>query len=99
MDTKLDALESLLVELFELGAAVEEKGVTSRLSLGPLVEKAEYLGLPVTSSTSLDDLCSAVENACAHARATYGQPDGGDHHPLTAKDILGNEAGIPGDGP
>ena len=98
MTANLEALESLLVELSEIGATLEEKEITSMPSLTPLVAKAQHLGLHIPNSTSLDDLRSAVEDACERlktgrtGRETAGQP-------ISTKEILGNASGIPGEGP
>ena len=68
MAANLELLESLLVELSEMGATLEEKGITSMPSLTPLVAKAQSLGIRIPSTVSLDDLRSAVEEACARLK-------------------------------
>jgi hypothetical protein len=98
MTANLEALESLLSELSELGATLEEKEITSAPSLTPLVAKAQSLGLHIPSEVSLDDLRSAVEEACERLRTgRTGMETSG--APISTKEILGNAFGIPGEGP
>lgn len=93
-----ELLESLLVELSEMGATLEEKGITSMPSLTPLVAKAQHLGIRIPNAASLDDLRSAVEDACERLR-TGGAAMETAGHPISTKEILGNVSGIPGEGP
>lgn len=98
MTANLDELQTLLVEIGAFGAVVEDHEIFKISSLNPLIAKARSLGVVVPAPGTLDDLREAVENACeqVHAGATGG--DAG-RAPITAKDILGNDSGIPGDGP
>lgn len=98
MTANLQALESLLSELSEVGAMLEEKEITSAPSLTPLVAKAQSLGIRISSDANLDDLRSAVEEACERVKS------GGigletSARPISTKEILGNTSGIPGEGP
>lgn len=98
MTANLELLESLLAELSEMGATLEEKGITPVSSLTPLVAKAQHLGIRIPSAASLDDLRSAVEAACEGLRiGGVGMETAG--HPISTKEILGNASGIPGEGP
>lgn len=98
MTANLEALESLLVEISEMGATLEEKEITSVPSLTALVAKARHLGLHIPNSASLDDLRSAVEEACERLKTgRTGMETAG--HPISTKEILGNAFGVPGEGP
>ena len=98
MAANLALLESLLAELSEMDATLEEKGITPAPSLSPLVAKAQYLGIPIPSAANLDDLRSAVEEACEQLRPPgVAMKTAG--HPISTKEILGNASGIPGEGP
>ena len=98
MAANLELLESLLAELSEMGATLEEKGITSVPSLTPLIAKAQLLGIRIPSGANLDDLRSAVEEACERLR-TGGVGMESPGHPISTKEILGNASGIPGEGP
>lgn len=95
MNTALPAMQSLLLEICEFGATTEEKGIVKLPSFNDLVEKARNLGIDISSSATLDDLRTAVEDACTNAMDSATAAE----NPINAKMILGNEAGIPGDGP
>lgn len=95
MHTELQAMQSLLLEICELGATTEEKGIVRLPSFNDLAEKARNLGIPVSDTATLDDLRAATENACTNATESATA----DQNPVKAKMILGNETGIPGDGP
>lgn len=98
MAANLELLESLLVELSEVGATLEEKGITSPPSLTPFAAKAQHLGIRIPRTANLDDLRSAVEQACERLRnGGVGMEFSG--HPISTKEILGNSSGIPGEGP
>ena len=98
MAANLEQLETLLAELSEMGAALEEKGITSVPPLTPLLAKAQHLGIPVPGTANLDDLRSAVEEACERLRGEGTATETGEH-PISTKEILGNASGIPGEGP
>jgi hypothetical protein len=98
MAAGLNELQALLMELYEFGAQAEDHEITKRFSLGPLIEQARNLGIMVSANMTLDELRDAVEEACERTR--NGQSATGlQGTPIVAKDIFGNEAGIPGDGP
>ena len=98
MAANLALLESLLAELSEMGATLEEKGITPAPSLAPLVVKAQHPSIRIPSAANLDDLRSAVEEACEQLRTPgVGKKTAG--HPLPTKEIPGNTSGIPGEGP
>lgn len=92
MNTRQHELEKLLQELTELGAVAEEKGISSPPPLSPYLQKARDLGIAVPVDISLDGLRDAVEAACASNSMTAASP-------ISAREIFGNEKGIPGDGP
>jgi hypothetical protein len=92
MNARQLELENLLEELTELGAAAEEKGISSPPPLTPYLQKARDLGVAAPADASLDGLRDAVEAACAAGGADAGSP-------ISAREIFGNEKGIPGDGP
>jgi hypothetical protein len=97
MTAKLQALQSLLVDIADLGAVAEDQGINKIPSFDPLLEKARSLGIDITAPTTLDDLRTAVENACEAVKA---EPEA--KNPAAAagaKPIFGNKNGIPGDGP
>ena len=98
MTADLEALQSLLAEISELGAVAEDKGVTKIPSFDPIAEKARSFGIDIPAPATLDDLRTAVENACELVKAarTETAPAA---DPITSTSILGNQAGIPGDGP
>jgi len=98
MTANLEALQSLLLEISELGAAAEDKGVTKIPSFDPIVEKARGLGIDISAPTTLDDLRAAVENACEQGK-DGANPAEAAANPVAATRILGNQAGMPGDGP
>jgi hypothetical protein len=98
MAANLELLESLLAELSEMGATLEEKGISSVPSLTPLVAKAQHLGIRIPSTANLDDLRSAVEHACEQLR-TEGVGIETAGRIISTKEILGNASGIPGEGP
>lgn len=98
MTANLEALESLLSELSEMGATLEEKEITAAPSLTPLVAKAQHLGIRIHSTANLDDLRSAVEQACEQLRTGKVGMETAEH-PISTKEILGNASGIPGEGP
>lgn len=98
MDARRNALEGLLLELTELGAAAEEKGISSQPPLAPLLARAAALGIALPANAGFDELRDAVEAACA-AGNTDGAQGAADGQPVHAREILGNEQGIPGDGP
>jgi hypothetical protein len=98
MSVDLQAMESLLLEICEEGAEAEDKGINRIPSFDPLIAKARYLGIDVPVPATLDDLRSAVENACEAAKSETDEAASGKPVIVAAK-ILGNEAGIPGDGP
>jgi hypothetical protein len=97
MTEDLQALESLLLEICDVGAVAEDKGINRIPPLDPLLEKARSLGIEVPAPATLDELRTAVENACEAARAGSNgvRPD----NLVAAAHILGNKNGIPGDGP
>ena len=98
MAADLNELQTLLVEIGAFAAVVEDHEIFKISSLDPLIARARSLGVAVPAPGTLNDLRSAVENACRQAQggATGSNPNSG---PITARDILGNESGIPGDGP
>jgi hypothetical protein len=91
MDARLDELERLLAELTDIGAAAEERGIIAAPPLEGLAQKARELGVAVPPGAALDALRDAVEAACA------GEGNGHGHR--VAREILGNERGVPGEGP
>ena len=91
MDARRDALERLLAELTDLGAAVEERGISAAPPLEALAQRARDLGVALPPGASLDALRDAVEAACA------GEGDAPGHR--VAREILGNDRGLPGEGP
>ena len=93
MAADLKDLQTLLVEISEFGAIVEDHEIFNISHLEPLLAKARSLGIDIHAPATVDDLRTAVEDACRQAK------DDANHAPITARDILGNEAGIPGDGP
>ena len=95
MTAEIQAMQSLLLEICDLGATTEEKGITKLPPFNHLIQKAQDLGIGVPSSATLDDLRAAVESACTNAMAD----DAVVENPIKAKMILGNETGMPGDGP
>ncbi|SMP79705.1 hypothetical protein [Noviherbaspirillum suwonense] len=98
MVTGSNALQALLMEICEFGAAAEDHEITEHWSLLPLTEKARNLGVMVPAQATLDELRDAVEAACTQAEDA-GQAGISERSPIATRDILGNEAGIPGDGP
>jgi hypothetical protein len=81
-----------------MGATLEEKGITSMPSLTSFAAKAQHLGIRIPSTANLDDLRSAVEQACEQLRTGgVGMETAG--HPVSTKEILGNASGIAGEGP
>jgi hypothetical protein len=95
MAAEIQAMQSLLLEICDLGATTEEKGITKLPPFNQLIQRAQDLGIGVSSSATLDDLRTAVENACTDAMAGDTAVD----NPIKVKMILGNETGVPGDGP
>lgn len=91
MDARLEGLERLLMELTDMGAEVEERGIVSAPPVEGLAQRARDLGVAVPPGTGLDELRDAVEAACAGDRDTSGH--------AVAREILGNERGVPGEGP
>jgi hypothetical protein len=91
MDARLDALERLLVELTDMGAAAEERGIASAPPVEGLAQRARELGVKVPADADLDQLRAAVEAACAGNGSAAGH--------AVAREILGNERGVPGEGP
>lgn len=91
MDARLDELERLLAELTDLGAAAEERGIIAAPPLEGLAQRARDLGVTAPPGAGLDALRDAVEAACAQ------QGNGAGHR--VAREILGNERGVPGEGP
>ena len=91
MDARLDELERLLAELTDLGAEAEERGIVSAPPLERLAQRARDLGAAVPPGAGLEELRMAVEAACA------GNGGGANH--AVAREILGNERGVPGEGP
>ena len=91
MDARLDELERLLAELTDMGAAAEERGIVSAPPVEGLAQRARDLGVAVPPGAGLDALRDAVEAACAE------QGNGPGHR--VAREILGNERGVPGEGP
>lgn len=91
MDARLDELERLLAELTDMGAAAEERGIVAAPPLEGLAQRARDLGVNVPPGVSLDALREAVEAACAE------RGNGTGHR--FAREILGNERGVPGEGP
>ena len=98
MTANLQVLESLLSELSEVGALLEEKGITSAPSLTPLVAKAQTHGIRISSEANLDDLRAAVEAACGRLK-NRGIGLETSARPISTEEILGNTSGIPGEGP
>lgn len=99
MNANLEELESLLAEISELGAAADDKGVNKIPSFDPILAKARCFGVDVPAPVpTLDDLRTAVENACEVLKTAPGDA-GSAAHPMAATKILGNQAGMPGDGP
>ena len=91
MDARLEGLERLLMELTDMGAEAEERGIVSAPPLEGLAQRARALGVAVPPGTGLDELREAVEAAC--------DGDGDQSGHAVAREILGNERGVPGDGP
>ena len=91
MDARRDALERLLVELTELGAAAEERGIAAAPPLEGLAQRARDLGVALPPGASLDALRDAVEATCAGEGNLPGH--------RVAREILGNDRGVPGEGP
>jgi len=91
MDARLDELEQLLAELTDMGAAAEERGIIAAPPLEGLAQRARELGVNVPQGAGLDALRDAVETACAE------RGNGAGHQ--VAREILGNERGVPGEGP
>ena len=91
MDARLEELEQLLMELADIGAAAEERGIISAPPVEGLAQRARELGVDLPPGAGLDQLRAAVEAACA------GQ--GGETGHAIAREILGNERGVPGEGP
>lgn len=94
MAADLKELQTLLVEISEFGAIVEDHEIFNISHLEPLLAKARSLGIDIHAPATVDDLRTAVEDACTQAHG-----EAADKAPVTTRDILGNEAGIPGDGP
>lgn len=94
MAAELNELQILLVEIGAFAAVVEDHEIFKISSLDPLIARARSLGVIVPAPGTLDDLRGAVEMACGQA-----QDGGTESAPITARDILGNASGIPGDGP
>lgn len=91
MDARLNELERLLAELTDMGAEAEERGIIAAPPVEGLAQRARDLGVAVPPGAGLDALREAVEAACA------SEGDGADHR--VAQEILGNERGVPGEGP
>jgi hypothetical protein len=91
MDARLDELERLLAELTDLGAEAEERGIIAAPPVEGLAQRARDLGVAVPPGAGLEELRMAVEAACA------GNGGGANH--AVAREILGNERGVPGEGP
>jgi hypothetical protein len=91
MNARLDELERLLAELTDMGAEAEERGIVSAPPVEGLAQRARDLGVAVPPGADLDALRGAVEAACA------GEGEGTGHR--VAREILGNERGVPGEGP
>ena len=98
MAADLNELQTLLVEIGAFAAIVEDHEIFKISSLDPLIARARSLGVVVPAPGTLDDLRGAVEKACGHAQGGATESGAGSA-PITARDILGNESGIPGDGP
>ena len=98
MAAELNELQTLLVEIGAFAAVVEDREIFKISSLDPLIARARSLGVVVPAPGTLDDLRNAVEKACGHAQGG-ATGSGAGSAPITARDILGNESGIPGDGP
>ena len=98
MTAGLKELQTLLVEIGEFGAVAEDHEITKRSTLNPLIDKARSFGIKVSDQVTSDELRDAVEEACMRTKNSQ-QTTGSEENPITAKDILGNTAGIPGDGP
>lgn len=94
MAADLKDLQTLLVEISEFGAIVEDHEIFNISHLEPLLAKARSLGIVINAPATVDDLRTAVEDACRRAKDAAAEKA-----PITARDILGNETGIPGDGP
>jgi hypothetical protein len=58
MNPKLQALETLLIEISELGAVAEDKGISRIPSLDPLLEKARSFGITIAGPTTRPAYCS-----------------------------------------
>jgi len=91
MDARLDELEQLLMELADIGAAAEERGIISAPPVEGLAQRARDLGVDLPPGVGLDQLRATVEAACAG--------HGGEAGHAIAREILGNERGVPGEGP
>jgi hypothetical protein len=91
MDARLDELERLLAELTDMGAAAEERGISAAPPVEGLAQRARDLGVDLPPGAGLDALRDAVEAACA------GEGNGSGHR--IARETLGNERGVPGEGP
>jgi len=91
MDGRLDELERLLADLSDIGAAAEERGIIAAPPLEGMAQRARDLGIAVPPDAGLNGLREAVEAACAG-------PENGPAHRV-AREILGNERGLPGEGP
>jgi hypothetical protein len=98
MTAGLKELQTLLVEICEFGAVAEGHEITKRFTLNPLIDKARSFGIKVSAQVTPDELREAVEAACIRAKNSQ-QTTGSEGNPITTKDIFGNTAGIPGDGP
>ena len=91
MDARLDGLERLLMDLIELGAAVEERGIVNAPPLEGMARRGRDLGVDLPPGAGLEELRAAVEAACAGNGGAAGH--------AAAREILGNERGVPGEGP
>lgn len=64
MTEELRMKQQLLADIHELGAEMEEKGITRPPPLDHLLHRAQALGISIGADATLDDLRTAVEAAC-----------------------------------
>ena len=95
MNSNLQSLRSLLLDISELGGVAEDQDVNHIDSFDPLLQQAHSLGVQLQGPTTLGALRRAVESACA---TESDDSDTAYPHAL-ADHLLGNVSGVPGDGP
>ena len=64
MTEELRMKQELLVDIYALGAEMEEKGISKPPPLDHLLRRAQELGIDAGADATLDDLRTAVEAAC-----------------------------------